>query len=635
MCGIAGYVGKFEPPLLDAMAKRIAHRGPDGQGDWHTKGVGFAHLRLSIIDLSNAASQPMHALGDRYTVTFNGEIYNFKELAEDLSAKGYAFNTNSDTAILAPLYDAYGPDMLNKLSGIFAFAIYDKQKDEVFVVRDHMGIKPLYYTFTERGFAFSSELKGLLEVPELNRNIDEEALFSYITYLWCPGEPTMLKGVRKLLPGHYMLLDVKNPRNSKPVQWYSKPMPQMDTRTGKYQYKHSHTPEKLRELMYEVVGEQLIADVPVGSFLSGGVDSSVIVASMRKHTQDPIETFCMTFKDGSMADEGFSEDMDYAKQVAQQFNVNLNAVEVDNSCLMGLEEMVYSLDEPQADPAPLYVREISKRAREKGLKVLMSGTGGDDVFSGYRRHQAISSLGSVSKVPASLRKMALSIFETGTSNSNLKRRIQKLKYLFDSEMETSLIRGFHYTKPNTLSGLLTGDMQEIYSHRAEDHLEKMVKSSRGHTPLNRALALEWEGFLPDHNLNYTDKLGMLEAIEIRVPFLDPKLLNFAADLPMSQKYSKGITKRILKKAFEEKLPHDVLYRSKAGFGAPIRSWITGEAEGFVKDILFSGKSVARGIFSSSSIDNLFSDTKSGKVDGAYTILSLLVIELWMRQFVDK
>lgn len=629
MCGISGFVGSFESGLLEKMTGAQAHRGPDGAGHWQAGNVGLGHRRLSIIDLSNAASQPMESVDGRYVTVFNGEIYNFKELADDLKSHGYTFNAHSDTAILAPLYDLHGSNMLHKLSGIFAFAIWDKKEEKLFAARDHMGIKPFYYCKTEQGLLFASELKSLLFAEGVDRSVDHDSLFSYLTYLWCPGEGTMLKGVKKLLPGH--MIHVAGGK-TEIRQWYEPPMPELVN--GKPQYDKSKKPQDLLHLLDEVVDQQMVSDVPVGTFLSGGVDSSAIAASMAHRDQRPFDAFCITFEGDTMAKEGFSEDVEYARKVAERYdNIQLHEVVMDETCLNKLPEMVYFLDEPQADPAPLYVREISRIARERGVKVLMSGTGGDDVFSGYRRHQAACLLENIDFLPHSMRKGLgglLSKFGSGA----MKRRFMKLRYILESELEESLTRSYHYTENSSLISLLSDDLKKEYMERTADHLENTLSQTEGQHGLNRQLYMEWHGFLPDHNLNYTDKLGMAEGVEIRVPLLDPKMFEFAADLPIGMKMNGAHSKYIFKRSLEERLPKDVLYRAKAGFGAPLRQWITGSSYDMVQDILMSESFKGRGLFDVKAVEGLIQNTVDGTVDGAYTILSLMVIELWMQQFKD-
>ena len=629
MCGIAGFTGNYPKELLEKMTSGIAHRGPDGVGHWYGKSkngvVGLGHRRLSIIDLSQNANQPMESTCERYITIFNGEIYNFKELAKDLKTKGYKFNPNSDTAILAPLYDAYGEKMLDKLSGIFAFAIWDKKEGRLFCARDHIGTKPFYYTKNNHGLVFSSELKSLVNIPKFDKSLDMQSLADYLTYLWCPGEGTMFKNVKKLLPGHFMIVKNGEVNINK---WYSLPQAKLNE-NNKPVYK-SKKPQELLHLLDEIVAEQMIADVPMGAFLSGGVDSSAIVASMCQHSSKPIETFCIK---NSLEDEGFSSDVTHARMVAKRYkNIKLNEIQTGAEGLADLPEMVKILDEPQADPAPLYVAQISKIAKKMGIKVLMSGTGGDDVFSGYRRHQASILMQNLDCLPNFLKQTVggcCSILANG--NGGFSRRMGKLSYMLNQDIKDGLLSSYEYTQKDILNNILTNKSYEIHKY-----FNEVFKNTKFQHPLNKLLYLEAHGFLPDHNLNYTDKMGMAEGVEIRVPLLDKKLFNFASNLPINQKIKGTETKYILKKALETRLPKEVLYRSKAGFGAPIRSWIfSANTKDMVDDLLFSKKTTQRNLFNKKSIEKLFENTKNGITDNAYTILSLMVIELWLRNFYDE
>jgi asparagine synthase (glutamine-hydrolysing) len=623
MCGIAGFVGDFPPEILNKMTGSIAHRGPDGDGHWFGQGVALGHRRLSIIDLSENASQPMESKDGRYITIYNGEIYNFKELSEELKLKGYQFNSDSDTAILAPLYDAYGEKMLDKLSSIFAFAIWDKKEETLFCARDHIGTKPFYYTQNKQGIAFASELKTLLHIPQLDTTLDMQSLADYLTYLWCPGEGTLFKSVKKLLPGHYMKI-----QNGKVVihKWYSPPLPTVENNKPIYEQKK---PEDLLHLLDEIVGEQMVSDVPVGAFLSGGVDSSAVVASMCQHTSKPIETFCIK---NDLKDEGFSEDVVYARMVAERYNVKLNEIESSDEGLQDLPKMVETLDEPQADPAPLYVEHISAIAKKMGIKVLMSGTGGDDVFSGYRRHQAAMLMDKLDGYPPFLKNAVAGGCRLFTNGKGpLARRMGKLSHLLKQEAQEGILNSFAYTDPDTIEGILINK-----NNIKHNYFNNALKDKNEQHLLNKLLYLEAHGFLPDHNLNYTDKMGMAEGVEIRVPLLDKKLFDFAHNLPVNQKIHGTETKYILKKALETRLPREVLYRSKAGFGAPIRSWIFSEnTKDMVQDLLFSSKTTGRGLFDTKEVKKLLENTQKGVIDNAYTILSLMVIELWLRQFFDK
>lgn len=623
MCGIAGYVGNFNESILKKMTDKIAHRGPDGSGHWTCKEAGLGHRRLSIIDLSEQASQPMEAVEDRYQVIFNGEIYNFKNLSADLKAKGYMFNENSDTAILAPLYDAYGESMVHKLDGIFAFAIWDKQEKSLFAARDHLGMKPFYYAETAKGFVFSSELKALLEIEQLEKEVDHEAVLSYVRYLWCAGEHTMLKGVKKLLPGHFMT--VSEDCLCLISKWYDVPLTQNH---------EEKTPEELLSLFDEVVADQTVSDVPVGAFLSGGVDSSAIVTSMKKHLGETFDTFCIGFEGSEMAEEGFSNDKIYADKVAKQAGVHLHHITIQENFVHDLKDMVYSLDEPQADPAPLFVKRICKEAKEKGVKVMLSGSGGDDVFSGYRRHQVTAMLEKYDFIPEKLQALAVEVLKNVAHKKYLKRRLSKLHEILKSPKDKRLLHAFYYTEPKVLYPLLGAELKQAYDHQTADYLEQVLENTKSFSGLDRQLNLELHGFLPDHNLNYTDKMSMASGVEVRTPFTSKKIIDFAFKLPLHQKVKDGEAKWLLKKALEERLSPEVLYRSKAGFGAPVRHWLLKEEE-FVRSILFSKQAMARGLFNAAAVKKLLENTKAGRVDGSYTILSLLVVELWINMFIEN
>lgn len=647
MCGLAGYVGAFDAPLLKKMTDAIAHRGGDGEGHWidGTQGVALGHRRLAIIDPTDNAAQPMAAVRSRYMVVFNGEIYNYKSLAADLKRRGYQFNEKSDTAILGPLYDSYGPHMLSKLNGIFALAIWDRKDQTLFIARDHMGIKPLYYSLCRKGLLFASEMKALLQHKGLARSMNPTAMFNSLTYLWSAGEDTMLTDVKKLLPGHYLLYSEEGLRTKR---WYTPPLPEINKK-GEPVYDHSLKPVHLLDLFDDVVRDQMVSDVPVGAFLSGGVDSSAIVASIMAQDRRPLKTFCIGFDDKRFKKEGFADDSDYARMVARHTGAILEHVTADANGMKHLSDMVYALDEPQADPAPMYVAAVARKAREHNIKVLMSGTGGDDVFSGYRRHQAIVMMHALSRMPDGVKTALSSSLALLQAPSFLKRRAQKLRYILGNSIPDAMLGAFHSTPSGMALSLLSDEMKEAFSHyhggylndvrrslvpSSQDGLGEKVHLSKHHS-LNQMLYMEQHGFLPDHNLNYTDKLGMAEGVEIRTPFLDPRILTFAAKLPISAKCNGKRAKIMLKKAMEPRLPKQVLYRSKVGFGAPVRSWIVDDHADMVRDTLLSQSAISRGWFDATGVEELFNATKAGKVDGAYTLLSLMMIELWAKQFLDS
>ncbi|RYG61613.1 MAG: asparagine synthase (glutamine-hydrolyzing) [Alphaproteobacteria bacterium] len=631
MCGIAGYLGpKFGPDVLKQMLCKLAHRGPDGEGEWADTdaGVGLGQRRLSIIDLSNAAAQPMHAVSGRYTITFNGEIYNFKTLSGEVKAKGYKFNENSDTAVLCPLYDMYGPQMLDKLEGMFSFAIWDAKERELFVARDHAGIKPLYYAEISGGLVFASELKSLMDVKGLKRTIDSTALAEYMTYLWTPSERTMLQGVKKLRPGHYIKAKLAGKKVvMEHARWYKPPQaPLID---GKPKYDFSKTPDQLLRLLDDVVDEQCTSDVPVGAFLSGGVDSSALVASMCVTGNKPKNTYCIAFEGDGMASEGFGEDIDYARMVARRYNVPLTEVMVDaTGVLERLPGLAAMLDEPQADPAALFVQDIALRAREDGIKVLLSGTGGDEVFSGLRRHLTArlrQRMGFMRTPIAGAVGLAGTLLD-GPS----KRRALRLCGLLDATDEEFLQLAFSTNSQPDAWQLLRKDWRMELEEDWTNDIDVAAMESEGQDLVNRVLYAELFGFLPDHNLNYGDKASMTAGVEMRVPLIDRRLMSFMADVPPGKKLEGMRMKAFFKDSLASRLPSEVLDRSKSGFGAPVRGWLTGAGQELVEDTLFGG-TVASDWFDTHRVRHMWKQTQQGKIDGAYTILAMCMAVWWQQK----
>lgn len=630
MCGIAGFLGDFHPRVLDDFQQRLEHRGPDGFGLWKDEKafVGLAHRRLSIIDLSTAASQPMRAVDGRYTVVFNGEIYNFKSLVPLLKDRGYDFNENSDTAVLAPLYDAFGTDMLGMLEGMFAFAIWDAKERELFVARDHLGIKPLYYAHLPEGLVFASELKALLGVKGLDTTPDAAALAEYLTFLWTPSARTLARGISKLRPGCFLKAAYGKDKALRLhiKEWYAPPLAPMGE--GRPLYDRSKTPRGLLEVFDFVVAEQCVADVPLGAFLSGGVDSSAIVASMCMQGHKPKATYCIGFEGAGMASEGFGEDIDYARAVASRYDVMLNEVRVDTAKVMErMPGLAFMLDEPCADPAPLFVEDISLAARADGLKVLMSGTGGDDVMTGYRRHVTArlrQKLGALGPMAAWGMTMG-STFLHGAQ----KRRAQRLAGLLACSDDDFLRLAFMTNSQPDAWKLLDRDLRAQLASGWRTDLDRSAEQSVGQDLVDRVLYAELHGFLPDHNLNYGDKAGMAAGVEIRVPFTDRRLLDYMADVPPAWKLQgvKG-AKAFFKESQKERLPESILTRSKTGFGAPVRGWLLGAGRGLVEETLFGGADMP--FFDIKAVGNLWQRVQRGQTDGAYTMLALCMCCWWLQ-----
>lgn len=632
MCGIAGFIGSFDPDLLNAMNRAQVHRGPDDAGMWHDPefSVGLAHRRLSIIDLSPSGHQPMWDAERRAVIAFNGEIYNYRELRAGLEKNGFRFNSTSDTEVILNLYLRDGVKCLGRLNGIFAFALWDLQKKILFLARDGLGVKPLYCSETKKGFVFSSELKAILVEPCVDRTLNNEAIHYYLSYLWCPAPHTMLDSVRKLEPGCAMT--VANGKIQKKWCFYDLPY-------GREVFHSSENDiaKNLAEKIKEAVQRQMVSDVPVGAFLSGGLDSSAVVAFARQMNPDQkLDCFTIGFENSTGKFEGFAEDLPYAQKVAKFLGVIFHTITVGSEMANRIEEMIYFLDEPQADPAPLNALFISELAREHGIKVLLSGAGGDDIFSGYRRHYALLLEKYWSWLPMAGRK-ALSVFSDRLpQNNSIGRRIGKAFRYASCGNEERLISYFLWIDENIQRSLYTDDMRNALADtNAIDPLRQtLTRIPEEKNPLNRMLYLEAKHFLADHNLNYTDKMGMAAGVEVRVPMLDKELIDFATRIPPHLKQKGRIGKYIFKKAMEPYLPNEVIYRPKSGFGAPLRQWLHGDLREVVLEMLGEKSLKNRGLFDPKAVSRLVEDDYNGKIDASYPVFSLMCVEWWMRMFLD-
>jgi asparagine synthase (glutamine-hydrolysing) len=624
MCGIAGFVGPWSDRLLDAMLDRINHRGPDGRATWRDWEANFAvgHTRLSIIDLSTAANQPMHTADGRYVISFNGEIYNFKELRRELESAGIAFRTKSDTEVLLRLFECEGQSCLSRLNGIFAFAVWDRALRHLFIARDQLGVKPLYYAALPHGFLFASELKALTVCPDVPRDIDVGSVANHLAFVWSSSASTMLKSVRKLRPGHCAWIDANARLTIE--RYYEVPLP--PPRCERVE------PAALLTLFDRVVADQMVADVPIGACLSGGVDSSAVVASMCRAT-DParVVTFCASVpKDRTHADN-FGDDIVHAREMARRLEVPLVEVPTTAQLVDQLPRMLWELDEPTGDFAALQTRMIAAEARRHGVKVLLTGTGGDDLFTGYGRHVAAFIWAALDQIPYA-RRLTSRLISGVPSHSVLGRRLGRLGQLLalsEDEMLTEAMSFSSWPAGERTSLLARAPGQLLESHSAP--FGRLLGKTRELHPVERLLQLDLHGFLPDLNLNYTDKMGMQEGVELRVPLLDLRLVAFAMRVPVSQKIGLWQTKRIFRKAMAARLNRAVLHRPKQGFGVPLRAWMAGPARGLVAEMTSPRVVAARGLFDPPAVARLRNAFDQNRSDVAFILFTLVCIEIWCRQ----
>lgn len=641
MCGIAGISVASDRTIdyggLNKTALDLNHRGPDDSGVFvdESRDIGLVHTRLSVIDPSPHGHQPMVSDDRTVVLVFNGEIYNYRELRAELKAAGHAFQGSSDTEVLLRFYLEYRhqeeafSDLLRRFNGIFAFAIWDKSRNRLLLARDALGVKPLYYSEASGCFGFASEIKAFHNLLHDFGELDHQSLDRYMSFLWCPGEGTPVKAVKKLGPGEAMWIKdgVVEHRHT----WYRLPtFRQVAGRAGLVDAVNGTT-EHLRHAVHR----QMVSDVPLGAFLSGGLDSSSIVAFARELNP---EIRCFTIESLGGDEQGRVDDLPYARRVADHLEVKLEVVQIEASRMaQDLEWMVAQLDEPLADPAPLNVLYISRLAKENGIKVLLSGAGGDDLFTGYRRHQALQAERYWRWLPLLVRSALKKFSGSLNQGSAIGRRLGKVFSGADLDGDARIINYFLWSRRKDLVALYSPEFRAALGEAsvADPMLSFLADLPEETPPLEQMLALEQRFFLTDHNLTYTDKMSMAAGVEVRVPFLDLELVEFAHRVPIRYKQRKNEGKWVLKKAMEPFLPHDVVYRPKTGFGAPLRHWMRFELRELLGDLLSTESLKRRGLFDPVAVHRLITDNNSGRVDASYTLLSLLCIELWCRRFMDN
>lgn len=644
MCGIAGMAGIEDQGLLDAMLAVTRHRGPDDWGAYVAHGstpggrVCLGNNRLKILDLSAAGHQPMQASGAPIWVAYNGEIFNFRELREQLQQDGVTFRSQTDTEVLPYLYLKYATDMVHHLNGMFAFALWDGERQQLMIARDRMGVKPLYYTVADGCLYFASEIKALLLCPKVQARLDASVLREYLALLYVPNPNTMFEGIYKLPPGQLLLwhngrLQIKKYWNGAEPVDYS-PASESDLIDG------------CREVLKRAVRRQLISDVPVGFFLSGGLDSSTLVAAAREVHRGKLQCYTMAYSTADSRFEQSDEDAGYAALVAKHFGAEIHHIAADADVAGLLPKVVWHLDGPIADHAAIATYLICREAKATST-VLLSGQGADELFAGYRVHLVRHLNRWLRLVPSSLRRNAIHPLLTAAANhSNLipgikpglmlaySRFGKKLLNLVEMTDREQYIAMRSYLSPVEIGDLLLPDMADAATSTAEEALLRHFKDARGLDFINQMLYVDQQTFLPDLNLAYSDKLSMAASIEARVPFLDNEVVDFMRRVPPSLKLKGNTQKYILKKAMEGILPQQVIYRRKAGFGLPVRSWLRNELREMVGDLLSAERVAKRRIFRPESVTRMVQQNQSGERDYPLQIWSLLTLELWQQSFLD-
>lgn len=647
MCGIAGTAGFGDLSLLERMVGTIVHRGPDDWGTWLGDGIGTFHevglgnCRLAVLDLSPAGHQPMLGLNGRSALTYNGEVYNFAELRDGLEKAGERFHSRTDTEVVLRLLDRLGPACLSRLNGMFGLAYWDDKRRELILARDRYGIKPVYYAHLDDGrLVFASEVKALFACPDVPREVNVSQLDAYLRYLWVPGPETLFRGIYKLPPGHY--LRWRDGRIEIRQYW---DISYQDRSTAT----EAELTEELRSILQRAVKRHLISDVPVGLFLSGGLDSSTLLALTTDATTAPARAYTIAYRaEDALLEQAGQADQQHARLVAQHFGAEYNEIVVDPNIASLLPKVIYHLDEPIADPAAISTLLISKAAAEH-VKVLLCGQGADEIFAGYRVHHALGLAALAGRIPGWLRDGPirtgvglLHALPTDPVGVPLGRRLAAQRYLTRLLDTSKLSPAERYVAMRSYydSTLL----RRLYSPHMR-HMTENVQSTQAHlsyfdaTPggdgLDRLLYTDLKTFLPELNLAYSDKLTAAASVEGRVPFLDNEVVEFAAKLPSHYKLRRGTGKYLLRKAMRGRLPDSVISRGKAGFGAPIRKWLRDELRPMVHDLLSQDVIRRRGYFDAAEVSDLVHRNETGLDDQPMRVWALLTLELWHRAFMDS
>ena len=621
MCGICGVfhyqAGDPDRGLVERQQRVLAHRGPDDWEVWGEGPVVLGHRRLSIVDLSPGGHQPMPNEDGSLWVTYNGELYGWPELKAVLAARGHRFRGASDTEALLHLYEEHGDGLITHLRGMFAFALYDLPRRRLLVARDRLGIKPLYYHDDGRRLAFASELKALVLDPAVPREPDPQAIADYLTFQYIPSPGTIWKGVRKLPPGHLLVCDERGVRVER---YWSLPV---EVERG---HSEEYYRERLRALLAEAVRLRLVADVPLGAFLSGGVDSSVVVALMAQAVPEPIKTFSIGFEE-----QEFSE-LEEARRVAAHLGTDHREFVVRARALELLPRLVWQMDEPFADASMIPMHYLSEMARRE-VKVALSGDGGDESFAGYATYAWASRYAALDRIPRPLRRIAGLPSRLLGPQRSLGRRLRRLS-LDAAERHLDIMS--YFSEPELERIVSPGLREVVRDHRpfeaARRHHERAA-GGLGEVPA--LLYLDAMTYMTDDVLAKVDRTSMMHSLEVRVPLLDHKVLEFVARIPFEYKLRGGIGKWILKESVRDLLPPQTLARRKQGFGVPLERWFNGSFGRLAREVLLDPRARGRGWLDPRAVERLIDAPARHPDRHARQVFALVCLELWAQTYVDR
>ncbi len=621
MCGIVGVFHYREGvPDLDLLARQrdaMRHRGPDSEGMWSDGNVAFGHRRLAIIDLSPGGHQPMANEDESVWVIYNGEIYGWPALRSVLGSRGHRFRGTSDTEALLHLYEEHGPQMAQHLRGMFAFGLFDRTRRRLMLGRDRFGVKPLYYHDDGRRILFASELKALMLDPSVPREIDERAVAEYLTFQYIPSPRTIWRGVQKLPPAHMLLCDEHGVR----VERYWSLPHEIDAGHSNDYYR-----ERLLGLLREAVRVRLVSDVPLGAFLSGGVDSSAVVAMMQQVVSEPVKTFTIGFED-----EDFSE-VEHARRVARYLGTDHHELIVRPDALSVLPTLVWQMDEPSGDASMIPSYYVAQMAR-KHVTVVMSGDGGDETFGGYTTYAWATQYAALDVLPRVVRRLLAGPARFLHPDHPVGRKLQRLPL---SVVDRHLNVMSFFPRPEMLAVLDPGLRERVASHDPTAAMRALHReAAAGLGDVAALLSLDEQTYMIDDVMVKVDRTSMLHSLEAREPLLDYPLQEFAARLPFSLKLQGGVGKWLLRDALQQLLPADILQRGKMGFGVPLARWFRGGFDELAAEVLLDRRSRTRGWLDPRAVERQLRDTGSRDDRRSRQTWALLCLELWAQTYADR
>jgi asparagine synthase (glutamine-hydrolysing) len=627
MCGVAGKYNfnkeLVSKALIKKMCNSITHRGPDDEGFYVNENAGIGMRRLSIIDLESGA-QPVFNEDKSLAIVFNGEIYNYKELQIKLRSLGHRFLTNSDTEVLIHAYEEYGFDFLQKINGMFAIAILDIKKNEFFIARDRIGIKPLFYYLSDDSFIFGSEIKCILEDESVEKRLNREALDLFLSYMYVPAPYCMFENIYKLEPGHFLTVNSKGVKKTK--YW------DIDFKEDNDKPEEDFKLE-FQKLFEDSVKKRMISEMPLGAFLSGGIDSSAIVAQMSKLSKNPVKTFSIGFKEG-----GYHDETKYAEQIAKKYKTDHTTFKVDSNVLELMDMFIHHFDEPFADYAafPTYV--VSKLAKEK-VSVVLTGDGGDEIFGGYNRYKTELLMRRYRAIPLVIRKFIfVPLFSFFSKVLNANSRSRQFADALVKRNKQSLIsfKDAYFESLQKFDFNLKNKVLKYHPITKKFPIEAMSNNWKNDVDfLSQRLYVDQKTNLPEDMLTKVDRVSMAVSLEARVPFLDHRIIELAATIPSKYKIKKYKLKHFLKESFSELLPQNILNRAKHGFSSPIDKWMREGLKTYINEKLSVENLDSIGIFNSEEVRKMLKLHLGGSKNFGEQLFMVLVCQEWAVKWAVK